>query len=561
AWDLGNPAGRPKKVRTPVLFVEDEEAPEHHPMKGPMVTQTFQSMIGSNPFHWRGDIVDFEEFNMTFVNLIGRDETLSNPDFNEFQSYLTSIAYPPNPYRTLDNGLPEELPLPGHYSTGRFSSEGTPLPHGNAQRGLALFKERPHARLNNRTCFDCHQQTSGLGEILSPESRASELIPVHFDGEESETRITVAQVTQAHVTESGHTLSALVGSQQKPFKVAQLRNLFDKSGFTTLPGQPSLSGFGFSHDGSIDSIERFVSLQMFDLRSDQEVADLTAMLLTFTGNNATEVERASWSGQSFSSETHSATGSQVTLVAESGGDVRHRSARLLELADRGEIDVVARATMNGTPRGWLYAGDGVFQSDEARGGMDFGKLVSLAGSPVTLTALHRGTGRRIGIDRDRDKLLDYDEIRDLAPLVPGIQNPFDPARADVSGDHYDVLPDGVPDHENDFDGDGITNGEEIDAGTNPVDNWVEDTSFRVYLTAGAAPDVFFLNWPGRPFRNYRVEISYDLIDWIAAPEGSFSTLASEKVLQYRVRERKAEGERRRYFRVVDVGATGPLIQW
>ena len=76
-----------------------------------------------------------------------------------------------------------------------------------------------------------------------------------------------------------------------------------------------------------------------------------------------------------------------------------------------------------------------------------------------------GSGHRTGIDRDWDNLLDYDEIRDLDPLLGGVQNPFDPANADSTGDNGQNTPDGVPDSLNDYDGDGYSNGGEFDGST------------------------------------------------------------------------------------------------
>ena len=39
-----------------------------------------------------------------------------------------------NPFRTFENGLPTDLPLPGHFSVGRFSPAGTPLPNDRKAR-------------------------------------------------------------------------------------------------------------------------------------------------------------------------------------------------------------------------------------------------------------------------------------------------------------------------------------------------------------------------------------------------------------------------------------------
>jgi hypothetical protein len=72
-------------------------------------------------------------------------------------------------------------------------------------------------------------------------------------------------------------------------------------------------------------------------------------------------------------------------------------------------------------------------------------------------------------DTDRDGAHDVDEIRDLDPVTPGIQNPFDPMDPDSTGDSFQDTADGVPDGRNDYDGDGMTNADEFAWGTNPLD--------------------------------------------------------------------------------------------
>ncbi len=72
-------------------------------------------------------------------------------------------------------------------------------------------------------------------------------------------------------------------------------------------------------------------------------------------------------------------------------------------------------------------------------------------------------------DTDGDGICDFDEVRDLDPLADGIQNPFDPLHVDVIGNHFDPVPDGIPDGRNDWDSDGMTDSEEFTWHTNPID--------------------------------------------------------------------------------------------
>ena len=57
---------------------------------------------------------------------------------------------------------------------------------------------------------------------------------------------------------------------------------------------------------------------------------------------------------------------------------------------------------------------------------------------------------------------------DLDPATPGVQNPFNPYVADSTGNNFDPNPDGIPDGDNDWDGDGVNNKTEFQLGTNPM---------------------------------------------------------------------------------------------
>ena len=78
-------------------------------------------------------------------------------------------------------------------------------------------------------------------------------------------------------------------------------------------------------------------------------------------------------------------------------------------------------------------------------------------------------------DTDGDGLNDGDELRDLDPVTPDVQNPFDPLDPDSTGDDGQNTPDGVPDGWNDWDGDGMSNRDEFTFGYDPLDpnSWAE----------------------------------------------------------------------------------------
>jgi hypothetical protein len=78
-------------------------------------------------------------------------------------------------------------------------------------------------------------------------------------------------------------------------------------------------------------------------------------------------------------------------------------------------------------------------------------------------------------DTDGDGLKDEYEVRDLDLVTPGVQNPFDPNDPDSTGDDAQDTPDGVPDGQNDYDGDGMSNVDEFTFGYDPLDanSWAE----------------------------------------------------------------------------------------
>jgi len=92
-----------------------------------------------------------------------------------------------------------------------------------------------------------------------------------------------------------------------------------------------------------------------------------------------------------------------------------------------------------------------------------------SGSNMEIAYINAGVAPLPGIDSDEDGLTEEQETMDLDPVTPGIQNPFDPDEEDSTGDSFSDEPDGIPDGQNDWDGDGMTNAEEFAWGFNPID--------------------------------------------------------------------------------------------
>lgn len=378
AWDLGNPAG--EMVRT-------EDGRTFHPMKGPMVTQTLQDML--QPLHWRADRNTLDDFNSTFVDLLGADTLLSTDAMQEFKDFLGTIYFPPNHFRNFDNALPTNLPLPGHFGIAPDRSlNQTPLPNGNAQAGRKIFEERRfdvgdigHVERTAR-CDLCHNGDTGFGVEGGP-------------------KLTLAR------------------NLGLPFKGAQLRNLPEKIGMDRV-STSSRAGFGFMHDGRADTLTRVVADglglgrgEVSNEESNQEIADMVAFLLSFTGGGLFTGSDGDHDGL----DTAAAVGRQVTL-SNTAPHLLLQSMLALSDSWFNGVNLVA----HGQGRGWYYNPDsGRFQSDRNAEDVSVGAFLALAapGNELTFTLTPVGTGARFAVDRDNDGFLDQTE-RDYGfdPLDP-----------------------------------------------------------------------------------------------------------------------------------------------
>jgi len=398
AWDLGDPAGDMKSFTgqnqaAGITFLGGTFE-DFHPMKGPMTTQTLQDIIGKEPLHWRGDRDGIEEFNGAFSGLQGDDAQLTPAEMQEFEDFLATITFPPNPFRNFDNTLPTSLPLTGHFTTGRFGPAGQTLPNGNAQTGLTRYRT---ALLDGGAvnCVTCHTLPTGLGPDYTLVGAVYQPFPVGPNGERH------------------HALVSVDGSTNVSIKVPQLRNLYDKVGFDTTQVSNRF-GFGFLHDGSVDSIARFVNEPVFTLTSNQDTANMVAFMLAFAGSDlpqgstTTPIEPPGTPSQ----DTHAAVGWQLTLRAAPTMQQNTLLNQMLTQANLGKVGLIAKGRSAGLARGWQYLGANNLQSDRAAETTTIAALLSGAalGSERTFTVVPIGTQRRAGIDQDRDGVFDRDEL-------------------------------------------------------------------------------------------------------------------------------------------------------
>ena len=397
AWDLGDPAGAMQGLDGvnggSGIPTQNGTLVDFHPMKGPMLTQTLQDIVGHEPFHWRGDRAGLEAFNPAFESLLAADQQLSAQEMQEFEEFLASIVFPPNPFRNLDNSLSTSVSLAGLHTPGRFAPAGLPMPNGDAQHGRELFEVPVRF-----ACTNCHALPTGQGSTWHWNGSVFEPIALGPNGEQH------------------HSVVGTTHLIQMDFKIPGLRNLYERTGFDGTVGE-NTAGFGLRNDGAIDSLTRFVARPHFLPESDQELADLVAFLLSISGELTvppTALGDITHPPGQAGQNTHAAVGKQLTIADGAQVDAATLAliATLAAEAEQGDIGLVARGRLNGVLRGWYLDAPQRFQSDRRGERVSAAALLASAapGSELTFTAVPKGSERRIAADRDQDGALDRDEL-------------------------------------------------------------------------------------------------------------------------------------------------------
>jgi hypothetical protein len=217
AWDLGNPDDETVENQLTFIIGPIGIDEDFHPMKGPMTTQSLRGMDNHGAMHWRGDRngrpeensngqpntgafdeeLAFMKFNPAFVGLIGRNEQLTTDEMTSFTDFVLQVMYPPNPVRALDNSLTPEQASAEDIYFNRF-------PIDTAQ-----------------TCNGCH--------ILNRDGNGTGPQAVERPGFfGSDGRATFENETQM-------------------FKVAHLRNLYQKVGLFGMAPEPFVNTADTAH--------------------------------------------------------------------------------------------------------------------------------------------------------------------------------------------------------------------------------------------------------------------------------------------------------------------------
>ncbi len=200
--------------------------------------------------------------------------------------------------------------------------------------------------------------------------------------------------------------SSIEGEPQE-FKIPHLRNIYQKIGMFGMPRVPffretdhthqgnQVRGFGFLHDGSVDTMVRFHGATAFSFGA-TEAAQLADFMHVFDSNLKPIV------------------GQQVTLSSTNGAAAGARITLLIGQAAAGDCELTVKGVLASEARGWLRLANGNFQSDRTgEPTLTDAQLrahASTLGQARTYLCVPPGSGTRVGVDRDQDGFFDRDEL-------------------------------------------------------------------------------------------------------------------------------------------------------
>src|SRR5436190_1709009 len=196
----------------------------------------------------------------------------------------------------------------------------------------------------------------------------------------------------------------------------QLRGMYQKLGMVNAPGE-QITGFGFIHDGSTDSLFSFLHNAVFTFQNDGQRQDIEQFMLALDTGIAPAV------------------GLQVTVNGSNKGSapVTERVNLLVAQASFPQnCDLVVRGIFKGTSRSFLFSGGQFLTDRQGESPLSLQSLLQSAddGAELTFMGVPVGAGRRSSIDRELNGVLDGDQ-----PKV----NAIDVARTFVWQHYLDFL--------------------------------------------------------------------------------------------------------------------------
>jgi len=171
-----------------------------------------------------------------------------------------------------------------------------------------------------------------------------------------------------------------------------------------------VNGFGYLHDGSVDTVFRFISIVFFQHAESGPFPNPGG----FAVGEAGDITRRQVEDYVFAFDSNFApvVGQQITLNAKNVSVVESRLALLLQRAELKECDLVAKEHKANREYGYLYKGEGLFKTDSSKRPVITEQDLrgrANKGSYITYTCVPPMSGERIALDRDEDGVLNGDE--------------------------------------------------------------------------------------------------------------------------------------------------------
>ena len=376
AWNLGDPDGTWKANPRPYVNRINSFAALRvlHPIKGPMMTQSFRGMEYQGPMHWRGDRtgeyrtngeslekVAFKEFRVAFPGLLGKATQPTEDELNAFADFALQLRYPPNPIRNLDDSLTTSQEI------------GADVFFNVKTTGFKTVNE-----VAMQVCADCH-------ELDTERERFGTSTLMSFEGTEAAQDMKIANLRSVYK------------------KVGMFGQKFRKVTPTYKEMGDQVAGFGLSHDGAVDTLRSFFTSRVFHVPEDR-LDNMIDFVMTLPTGFAPIM------GQQVTLNSRSQTGAtrldlmiaQALLHTQDGGP-------------RNSIcDIVVNGVVGGEERSWLLKDDGRFQPDKQSDATvtdaQLRALAVLENNSLTYSCSPTGSGMRLALDRDEDGILNGDDL-------------------------------------------------------------------------------------------------------------------------------------------------------